>query len=852
MNRGYPLDSTALSAFNAFTMKSPALAAVILLTSVLPAAAQARLQLRWEAKEKAPEGEGAVRMILTLTNQDTKPLPATGWALYFNSLGGMKAASFKGGLAPEHLTGDLYRLVPTAGFDGIAPGKTREIEYVAELMNMSSAPTGPYVVFDDAPAKGYAVGNYTVAPIPEGLVPGVPASALYRQNDVIRDVPVAELSPVFPTPVRLDAREGRLHLSALPTVSAGPGLEGEAALVTTWLRPFFGPKAAKDASVVKLEIGGVTGQSSPEAYELTVDPKEGVRVLGNSAAGVFYGLQTVRGLLPAAPRPMAGVDLPALRVVDAPRFGYRGLHLDVARNFQPKAAVLKVLDLMGRYKLNAFHFHLTEDEGWRVEIAGLPELTAVGARRGHTLKSDEFLQPAFGSGPDVDQPFGSGFYTRSDYIEILKYAAARHIEVVPEIEMPGHARAAIKAMEARYRRLSKAGDEPGAKQFLLSDPNDASVYTSAQGYGDNVMNPALPSTYAFIEKVVAEVARLHEEAGVPLRNMHMGGDEVPAGVWEKSPVAQAYLKDQGLGGVDDLWFVFYGRVEEMLKPHGITPSGWEEIGVRKTLLDGRPKNIPNPGFAGRGWRAYVWNNTLGSGAEDLAYRLANGGYKVVLCPVSNLYFDLAYNRSPDEQGLDWGGHVDIDKPFDFVPYDYYKNAREDPRGEPIDRSLFIGKDRLTEYGRQNIVGVEGCLWSETLRAAGRLDYMLVPKLLALAERAWAPDPEWAREADAARADVAYREAWSRFVNVLGKRELPRLDQEGVRYRIPKPGLKAVDGQVLCNIQIPGLTLRYTTDGSEPSLKSPGVAGPILTKGTIKVAAFDTRGRKGFTAQEENR
>ena len=213
--------------------------------------------------------------------------------------------------------------------------------------------------------------------------------------------------------------------------------------------------------------------------------------------------------------------------MDAPRFGYRGLMLDVARNFQPKAAVLRVLDLMARYKLNAFHFHLTDDEGWRLEIPSLPELTSVGARRGHTLDSSRFLPPAYGSGPDVDQPFGSGFYSRADYVEILRYAAARHIEVIPELEMPGHARAAIKAMEARFRTLQATGDAEGASRFLLSDPEDRSIYTSAQGYHDNVMNPALPSTYAFIERVVQDLVALHREAGVPLRNLHVGGDEVP-------------------------------------------------------------------------------------------------------------------------------------------------------------------------------------------------------------------------------------------------------------------------------------------------------------------------------------
>src|SRR5881628_3102806 len=157
-------------------------------------------------------------------------------------------------------------------------------------------------------------------------------------------------------------------------------------------------------------------------------------------------VQSLRSVL-LAPTPRTGLVLLAIRVVDAPRFGYRGFMLDVARNFHPKPVVLRTLDLLARYKLNVFHLHLTDDEGWRIELPSLPALTAVGARRGHTLDSGTHLPPAFGSGPDVDRPWGSGFYSRADYVEILRYAAARHIEVIPEIEMPGHARAAIKSME---------------------------------------------------------------------------------------------------------------------------------------------------------------------------------------------------------------------------------------------------------------------------------------------------------------------------------------------------------------------------------------------------------------------
>jgi hexosaminidase len=834
-----------------------ALLAAIVALAASSSSAQPALQLRWELEQDVfrENARGASRAAFTLTNRGATPLPASGWAIYFNALHEPRPGSVGGGFSSEIVTGGLQRLVPGPGFAGLAPGQSVAIEYLTQLLtNHSFAPAGPYLVFDDARDLGHALKDFVALPFErspqaEGRDPRVVTpEAQYALDAVIRDVPLAELEPVFPTPVKVVRHAEELRLTAMPRVEAQAELSAEAAFAAEYLRPHFGKARGAPGPALRLETGVVEGQSSPEAYELVVDPEQGIRIVGASAAGVFYGLQSLRSLLPA-PSTGKGLALPALTVVDAPRFGYRGFMLDVARNFQPKAAVLRMLELMARYKLNVFHFHLTEDEGWRLEIEGLPELTAVGARRGHTLDSSRFLPPAYGSGPQVDRPWGSGAYSRADYVEILRYAAARHIEVIPELEMPGHARAAIKAMEARSRELQRKGDADGARRYLLSDPDDRSQYTSAQGYHDNVMNPALDSTYAFIEHVVADLVAMHREAGVPLRNLHVGGDEVPNGVWERSPFAQAFLEQHALGSVDDLWFVFYGRVERILKAHGISPSGWEEIAVRKTRRDGRPTLIPNPDFAARGWRAYVWNNVPGSGAEDLAYRLANGGYKVVLCPVTNLYFDLAWNQNPEEPGLDWGGYVDLRKPFQFVPFDYYRNVRLDRRGNPVDPALFVGKDRLTDYGKANILGIQGNLWSETLGGEGRADYMLLPKLLALAERAWAADPAWALESDPAKSEALYREAWSRFVNVVGRRELPRLDRElpGLKYRIPTPGLKAEGGFVRCSVELPGFSLRYTTDGSEPTARSPEVRGPIPLRGTVRVAAFDTAGRKGHSA-----
>ncbi|HEX4600776.1 MAG TPA: family 20 glycosylhydrolase [Gemmatimonadales bacterium] len=791
----------------------------------------------------------ASRAAFTLTNHDAKPLAASGWAIYFSALESARPSSVAGGFAIEDVIGDLHRLVPGARFAGLAPGASVRIGYLTDpLLNRSFLPTGAYIVFDDATNTGHPLSDFVAAPFErppqgEGHDPRVVTSqAQFALDSVIRDIPATELPPVLPTPVQLTRGAGALRLAAMPMIEAPDSLRNEAAFAETYLRPYVNGSRQRDLPPLRLATGRIEGQTSSEAYELVVDPAQGIRIIGASPAGVFYGLQSLRSLLPPTPT-RSGLVVQAIRVVDAPRFPYRGFMLDVARNFQPKASVLRTLDLLARYKLNVFHLHLTEDEGWRLEIPSIPELTTVGARRGYTLDSKQFLPTAFGSGPAVDRPWGSGFFSRADYIEILRYAAARHIEVVPELEMPGHARAAIKAMEARLRMS-------GDRQYLLSDPDDRSVYGSPQGYHDNVMNPTLESTYAFVERVVSDLVTMHRDAGVPLRHIHMGGDEVPAGAWQGSPAAQSYMQAHGLTSVDDLWGVFYGRVEQILKAHDLPLAGWEEIAVRKTRRDGQPTTIPNPRFAARGWRAYVWNNVPGWGAEDLAYRLANGGYEVVLSPVSNLYFDLAWNQNPEETGLDWGGYVDLRKPFQFIPFEYYRNARLDRRGNPLDPAVFVGKDRLTDYGRANIVGIQGNLWSETLGGEGRLDYMMLPRLFALAERAWAPDPDWVTARDPQQSDALYREAWSRFVNVLGKRELPRLDREvpGINYRIPTPGLLADGGVVRCSVELPGFTLRYTTDGSEPTARSALVRGPIPARGTVAVAAFSTTGRKGHTAR----
>ncbi len=835
------------------------LASVLANAAGMQGSPDASLRLRWEVERnvftpQAPDGRS--RAVLTLTNLDREPLPARGWAIYFTCVAGVEIGEAESPISLEQVSGTLFRLRPTAAFKELGADQTVRLTYFhPEIMvKTDKAPKGPYLVLDDSPDVGRAIADYEITPMTraeqldmgsKAHLPVVTAEELFKRNESIVDVPEDVLPPVFPAPRHFERQAGVLRLSGMPAVVGMPALRGEVEFAKALLKPYFASGRVNIAvPSMHMTIARITGQSSPEAYELKIDPIVGITLTGNSAAGVARGLQSLRDLLPLQPQPEIGVSLPALSISDAPRFEYRGLLLDVARNFHPKETVFRLLDLMARYKLNKFHFHLTDDEGWRLEINGIPELTAIGARRGHTLDPTKHLPPAYGSGPNVSDTHGSGFYSRADYIEILKYANARHIEVIPEIEMPGHARAAVKAMEGRFRQFEKTGRRD-ARQYLLNDLDDHSKYKSAQLYTDNVINPGMPSTYAFIERVVSAVVALHKQAGVPLKTIHVGGDELPNGAWEKSPASLALMKRMKLASTAELWDYFYNRVDRILRKHGLFASGWEELGARKVKLRGEDKLIPNPVFNQRGFNLFVWNNL--DGAEDLAYRLANAGYSVILAPATNLYFDMAHNKNPEEPGVNWAAHVDLDTVYDFIPFDYIRKAATDSTRVP-------GKDDLTDYGQHNIRGLEGTLFTETMRDQARIDYLLMPRLLGLAERAWAPDPAWAREIDGAKAAKLHATAWSSFVNQIGKRVLPRLDAEraGVQYRIPPPGLKLVDGRVLVNHQLPGFTLRYTTDGSEPSAASPIVIGPIAARGIVQVAAFDRNGRQGRSSRVDNR
>ena len=810
------------------------------------------------------EGKKQGQANLIITNKLKQKVPATGWKIYFNSKNGLTLPATETRFTLNQSNGNLFQLTPKDSFKGIPAGDNIKMEIVfdGQILNKNDQPEGFYFVWDNKPTKGINIKDLTITPLPlqavDGAIVSDFASIIYKKNESLEKISAENLTGILPTPVSYQINTSSFLLKNTVQISTNGLFNKEAKLLGDDLYILLGKKIMFSPTVIAGNTISLRKKDgiAAEGYELTVNG-EGIIIAASTPTGIFYGIQSLKSLLPLTAwdkvKNKKPIVVPGVFITDVPRFGYRGFMLDVARNFQTKKEILRVLDLMALYKLNTFHFHLTEDEGWRIEIDGLPELTNIGSKRGHTLDEQTNMPAAYGSGALTDSLYGSGFYTKKDFIEILRYATARHIKVIPEIETPGHARAAIKAMDERYNRLMKQGRETEALQYFLRDMKDESVYTTAQSLHDNVMDVALPSTYTFIDKVVSEVVKLYHQAGAPITTIHLGGDEVPSGVWQKSPDHIALIKNvPAIKDVDGIWYYYISKVNNILKTKGLTLSGWEEIAFKKIMIDGKKTVIPNPDFVKDDMKLYVWNNLTGS--EDLAYRMANAGYKVVLTFVTNFYFDMAQYKTYDEPGYYWGGYTDLEKTFRFIPFDYLKNVETGLDGKPADRAYFNNKEQLTAKGKENIIGVQGAMWSETLKGPKQMEYMILPRLTALAENAWAKNPEWATEIDTVKSADLYNKAWLKYNQQLGLRELPRLDKYagGFNYRIPFAGAVVKDGKVIANVQFPNLTIRYTTNGQEPTITSSIYREPITEKGIIKIKVFNKVGRGGNVTVIENK
>jgi hexosaminidase len=847
-------------------MKKPAIMLLtIVLTMLSCSKNEGNIDVSWRLIKNRYEGKNQHKSEITITNHSHHMLTNSNWEYYFSSFRSVVPEQESEIIDGETINGDLSRIFPTEAFPGLKPGEsvTFPLIFTHYAMNFTDAPTGGYFVIKAPMGKEIIVnsGDAKVLPFPEGeaykrspddKVGVETAEDRYAQNRDLYLLNKSEIPPVFPTPKSVKMQSETYQLTGELEIYYPDAFSAEAAYLQERLSHLFQTKVPRykyqSAEFKNYKPNRIVLEKSgyqPEHYHLEVDNIEGIRIAAADAAACFYGLQSLFSLFPpeTGKGDVESIQIPGIRIDDGPRFAYRGMHLDVSRSFHSKESILRFLDLMSSLKLNRLHFHITDDEGWRVEIPGLPELTEIGAFRGHSKDEKDHLQPALGSGPYADESTGagSGYYTRSDYIEILRYAKRHHIDVIPEIDMPGHIRSAVKAMEVRYDRFMKDGDPEAATQYLLTDFEDTSTFSSAQRFNDNTANPCMESTYRFVEKVVKELVDMYEEAQAPFEILHIGGDEVPHGAFEHSPICRRFLESQNVyNSPSELHKYFTQRVTKILQRYDIHTAGWEEVACKEE--NGR--RTPDPSLVDEGIVTYIWNNVWGWGAEDLGYKIANTGFPIVMLNATNYYFDFAYNRHPDEPGLYWGGYTDTRSAWEFTPFDITKCAEKTVYGEPVTEAFMRDKVRLSESGKKNILGLSGTLWSENLRSWGRVEFMAFPKMLGLAERAWSPQPEWANIKDDKTRLEEREKDWNVFVNKLGQHELPRLDVKKVNYRIPPPGAVIEAGMLKANIRFPGLTLRYTLDGSNPSHESSVYRGALrVNKGqSVKIAAFDSRGR----------
>lgn len=460
-----------------------------------------------------------------------------------------------------------------------------------------------------------------------------------------------------------------------------------------------------------------------------------------------------------------------------PDMEWRGVMIDISRNFQRPETIKEIIDILADNGLNKMHFHLVDDEAWRLEIASLPELTAVGSRRGWgNDESDHLYQLFTGDGnPDNYDNTSNGYLSRDDFKDIIAYAYERGIDVIPEIESPGHARAAIKAMEVR----AKNGD---ASYRLIHD-GDTSVYTGAQSFHDNVMNPALPGPYKFMETVIDDIIDMYNEAGVPLTGIHIGGDEVPKGAWNGSSVAQKFMQDNNLADQHEFHAYFVRKIARMLAERGIPMHGWQEVALGHSA-EYDAEVAPVMGGVN------CWSTIIRKGETPVPVRAIEHGYPTIISNVEHFYFDMAASSHPEERGLTWGGFVDEFNVLDGYPAQLCPAPADAP-----------GKLR----------GINAHIFAETIRSGNGLKTLLIPKVFGLAERSF-------------NNDSTYTHA--QFNTIIGERELPRLETNGTMFHLRQPGIRIVDGLVEMNTPYSGGVIRYTTDGTEPDETSPVYTAPF--------------------------
>lgn len=559
-------------------------------------------------------------------------------------------------------------------------------------------------------------------------------------------------------------------------------------------------------------------EQNAEFYTLKVTTK-GIKIEGNSPVGVLNGVKT---LLAALANTNGTNILQEVTIADYPDLRHRGMMLDIARNYTPYEGVKDFIDILAEYKINIFHFHFNDDEAWRLEIPGLPELTSYGSRKGMTHDEKDFLMQTYsGNGnPDDLSTSANGYITTEEFIELIKYADCRGVEIIPEIETPGHARAAIRSMKNRYEKYIDT-DPAKAEEYVVWDTNDTTSYVSVQGYSDNVLNLALPGTYRFVKKIIDELEAMYNKAGVKLKTIHLGGDEVADGAWNHSPAIKKMKEDSGYNTIRQIEEYYIDQITAYLEKKGIKAGAWQETALK------HPEEFHNK-VAKRFYMINGWS-TVGS-RDTIPYHIANNGYPVVLSNANNFYFDFVYSRHQDELGHNWGGTVDEFTSWEAQPFNVYRSSRRAISGKRNNlATIEQGKPAIVK--KENIVGIQGQLWTETNRGYSTVQQYVFPKIFGIVERGWNAYPSWGADNEDSKL---YLDERLQYNMKIGTCELPKLAKRGADFHIGQPGIIVKDGRLHANKQYPDVVVRYTLDGSNPTENSTEWTEPIQIPADTKL------------------
>ena len=595
------------------------------------------------------EQENYTRFGLTLHNLSDNDLHD--WALN---------VSFRRYIQPASLT--QGNIIQTGSFCRFTPHDNQSLTANAHYYVEFGCHTSPFQLlddgFDDACIQTNIEGK--IEPLAVIITP-VTLKSASKQRAFIPEVST-NLQGIIPKPQSLTPTDGSFDLTQ-PLIFQSHTNQAKSAL--NWLA---GELSQILKSTIKMSTQGnlcfvITPNLSDGAYKLEIQPQQ-IILEANSSSGFMYACaslwQWISHQVHNGQR-----TLPCVLIEDKPRFSHRGMMLDCARHFHNVDTVKRLINQLAQLKFNVFHWHLTDDEGWRIEIKALPQLTKIGAWRG----LETSLEPQYSN---LSGKHG-GFYTQEEIKDIIQYAGDRNIIVIPEIDIPGHCRAAIQSLPE-----------------LLIDPEDQSEYRSIQYYTDNVLSPALEGTYTFLDLVLEEVVQLF-----PAPFVHIGADEVPEGVWTRSPKCQALMQQHNYQDAKELQGHLLRYVEDKLQQLGKRMIGWEEV---------QHGNKVSKETIVCSWQS-----------EKAGVECVTKGFDVILQPAQFTYLDIVQDYHCEEKGVNWAGVLPLEKAYQYEPFS--ELAEDDPR-------------------RQHIFGIQCGLWCEIIDSQERIDHMLFPRLLALSEACW--------------------------------------------------------------------------------------------------------------------